>query len=275
MTSVASLPWYDLPELRAHTDHLWRRVARALRDRGVKHVPVALDRETPLEAQWASPRFLFGQCCGYDVVLTHRERLRAVARPVYDGARAGPGRYRSLVLVSRTCDARSIEDLRGLRCVVNGCSSHSGMSVLRGLVSPLHVGGRFFSSVEVSGAHERSLDALAEGRADVAAIDSVVYALLARYRPAALAGLRVLVETPSAAAPPFVTSVHTPRAEVRTIRAALEEAFQDPDLVETRAALLLRGVLEVGTETYRSIRTCAERARARGYEMAETAPALA
>jgi ABC-type phosphate/phosphonate transport system substrate-binding protein len=103
----------------------------------------------------------------------------------------GP-RYNSFVVISEDSSAKRFEDLRGARCVVNEMTSHSGMNALRGLMAPLHRGGRFFSEVAISGSHVASLATVAAGAADVAAIDCVTYELLRRYRPESLR--RVLVE---------------------------------------------------------------------------------
>ena len=62
------------------------------------------------------------------------------------------------------------------------------MSALRALIAPHAASGRFFAEVRVSGAHSASLAMVARGEADVAAIDCVVHALLARHRPGALHG---------------------------------------------------------------------------------------
>lgn len=264
-TSTASLPWYDLPEIRAQTDRLWRRIAGTLRSHGLEGVPSRLVRSDAYEALWHSPRFLLGQCCGYDLVLPHAARLQPVATPVYAGSRAAPGRYRSLVVVSEACDAAHLGQLRGLRCVVNGATSHSGMNVLRALLAPLSKQGRFFSDVALSGSHEASIAALGDGSADVAAIDSVVFSLLERHRPAALDGLRVLCETPCAGAPPFVTSAATSPQHVERMRAALGEAMADPELAATRRALQLEGIVEFAPDDYRSIVASEERARAYDY----------
>ncbi len=82
----ASLLWYDFAEIRS-TDEFWRGLAQALRARGLDDVPGELDRALPHEDQWRSPRLLFSQARGYDVVLGFREQLRLVATPLY----AAPG----------------------------------------------------------------------------------------------------------------------------------------------------------------------------------------
>jgi hypothetical protein len=61
---VASLPMYDLPELREATDELWRALAARLQNRGID-APVTLERdETNLDAVWSDPRLLLSQTCG-------------------------------------------------------------------------------------------------------------------------------------------------------------------------------------------------------------------
>jgi hypothetical protein len=68
----ASLPWYDLPELREVTDWFWSCLAGNLRERGFKQVPEKINRELPYDQQWTSGRLLFSQACGYDVLLAYR-----------------------------------------------------------------------------------------------------------------------------------------------------------------------------------------------------------
>jgi ABC-type phosphate/phosphonate transport system substrate-binding protein len=116
------------------------------------------------------------------------------------------------------------------------------MNALRALIAPLGRDGRFFRAVEMSGAHSASLAMVARGEADVAAIDCVVHALLARHRPTALAGTRPLVHTASAAAPPFVTHARAGDDRARRLRAALVQAFEDPALAAAREDLLLAGI---------------------------------
>src|SRR5262249_11090948 len=155
--------------------------------------------------------------------LGHADRLRIVATPHFAFAGCDGPHYRSLIVVREGCPAASIEQLRGLRCVINTPTSHSGMNVLRSLVAPLHERGRFFGSVAISGAHELSIELLRADEADVAAIDCVTYGLLQRYRPSALEGTRVIHRTASVPAPPYVTSASTPNDVVGALRAALHE----------------------------------------------------
>jgi ABC-type phosphate/phosphonate transport system substrate-binding protein len=110
---------------------------------------------------------------------------------------------------------------------------------------------------------------VARGEADVAAIDCVIHALLARHRPAALAGTRPLGRTPRAPAPPFVTRADFDDATVARLRAALFRACRDPSLEAARADLLLAGVAALPGLAYARIKAFERFAARRGY------PALA
>ena len=263
--TLASLPWYDLREVRAANDALWDRVASELRARGVVHVPIGLDRSVHYETQWTSPRFLFGQACGYDVRIAHADRLQLVAVPCYTAPGCEGPTYRSFIVVREDSTYEQLEDLRGARSVVNSPTSHSGMNILRDMVAPLHEDGKFFGSIEVSGSHEASLAMLSRQRVDVAAIDCVTFALLERHRPAALSGLRVLVETEPHAAPPFVTGATTSEETVRLLQDALVVALRDRRLRDVFDSLLLGGIEMLPASAYQSIESAELRARQLGY----------
>ena len=194
---IASLPWYDLEEIRPSTDRLWRRLAVALRERGVEGVPDSLERWIPYEDQWRSPRLLFSQACGYDVVLPFRDHLKVVAAPIY----AAPGclgcEHQSFVVVREDSGFERIEDLRGRRLAINTPTSHSGTNVIRWLVAALGASKPFFGGVSLSGSHSNSIDMVREESADVASVDCVSYELLSRYRRHALRNIRILQATPA------------------------------------------------------------------------------
>lgn len=250
---LASLPWYDLAEVRGAHDALWSAVAGRLRAAGVDTVPERLERGVDYRVQWRSGRLLLGQACGYDVAAAQARALRVVATPRFDVEGCVGARYRSFVVVRRRSAIHGVADLRGGRCVINTETSHSGMNALRRLVAPLRRGGPFFGEVLVSGAHERSVEVVASGAADVAAIDCISYALLARHRPAALADLRILCRTELAPAPPFVTSAATPAWQVEAIRVALDEVLTHAPDPAPWSTLPLRGVSVLPRDAYASL----------------------
>jgi ABC-type phosphate/phosphonate transport system substrate-binding protein len=262
---IASLPWYDLREIRWATDRFWGCVSEHLRAQGVDDVPAAPERGLSCFEQWTRPELLFSQACGYDVRLAYAEHLQLVATPCYAAPGCEGPTYSSFVVVHADAGYREPLDLRGARCVINTPTSHSGMNILRSLVAPLHQDGRFFSSVLVSGAHSASLGHIVDGTADVAAVDCVTYELLRRHRPAALASTRVLARTERVAAPPFVTRRATPPETVAALRRALAAALADPGCEEARRAMLLEGAEPLTLESYRRIAELEELAGQYGY----------
>lgn len=261
----ASLPWYDLAEVRQATDALWRELRRQFLLAGISKVPFRLNREVAYQRQWSSPRFLFGQACGYDARIAYADHLQVVATPCYDVSGCDGGNYSSFVVVREDSRFESVEDLRGTRCVINTPTSHSGMNVLRALVAPLHSEGRFFSMVQISGSHERSLRMIQREEVEVAAIDCVTYALLSRYRPSELAETRVLHCTEHVPAPPYVTSASTPPETLAAMRKAIIRAIELPSMASVRSALFIAGVRILLDEAYVPIEALASLANDYSY----------
>ena len=263
--ALASLPMYALPELRPALAALWAGIAADLRRHGVADVPLALAEEQPAGGIWSSPALLLSQCCGADLVGAWAGRLVPLATPCYRAQGCAGARYVSLVVVRAGAPARALEDLRGTVAAINHPDSHSGSNALRALIAPLARHGRFFGRVEVSGSHAASLAMVAKGAADVAAIDCVSHALLARHRPAALAGTRVLYRSAAAPALPFVTRAGASAGLIARLQAALRRACAEPALATARAALLLDGVAILPPSAYLRIRAFARLAARHGY----------
>lgn len=267
---LACLPWYDLVETQEATDRLWRLVAMELERCGQAQVPRELDRRADYESQWSSPDLLLGQACGYDVYCANNHNLQIVGVPLYDLPGCEGPRYRSFVIVREDSNYTSLEDLRGARCVINSPRSHSGMNSLRALVAPLSEGGRFFDSVQVSGAHERSLDLVRLDRADVAAIDCITYGLLMRHRPEALAPTRIVHHTEALTAPPYVTASKTSLHVCGILFEALERGIAALSHAD-RTQLGLLGIAPATMADYSGIQEMADLAWSESYtEMSQS-----
>jgi len=265
MNRIASLPWYDLKEVRSATNALWRELAQQLRLAGVPLIPDQLNRNIAYELQWTSADFLFGQACGYDVRMAYADHLQVVATPCYKVPGCEGSNYSSFVVVREDSPFAFIEDLRGTRCVINTPTSHSGMNVLRALVAPLHCEGRFFSEVQMSGSHERSLQMIQRCEVDVAAIDCVTYALLTKYRGREIEGTRVLHRTQHVASPPYVTASSTPGEVLALMREAILRTFALPSLAKAKSMLLISGVEVLPDDAYMPIESLAAMARRHNY----------
>lgn len=178
----AMLPMYDWPEARANVDHFWAAVRTALQAEGID-APSELSRPHDLHAAWADDALLIGQTCGLPLVhdLAEVAVIGAFDNQLED---TPPGWYHSALVVDASNPATDVEALRGATVAVNSAESQSGHAVWRHELGRRGLTGTFFGDVIVSGGHRQSIQAVAEGRADVAAIDAVSLRLATRHEPA-------------------------------------------------------------------------------------------
>ncbi len=247
---TASLPMYDIPEVRDANDKFWSALADNIIQNGLKNVPECLSHDRPVREFWDDGDLFISQCCGYDVVERYKGLLRPVATPRYAAFGCLGENYCSIVVVSEDCPYSDVRDMAGVVAAINGPESHSGMNSLRHLVAQRQSKGRFFSEVKISGSHKASLELVRNRSADVAAIDSVTLTMLNKYYDGTLDGLKILGTTYSAPAPPYVVNATMPEKDVHKIRDAILQTFADPALVECRKALLLDGVTLAQQEDY-------------------------
>jgi ABC-type phosphate/phosphonate transport system substrate-binding protein len=107
------------------------------------------------------------------------------------------------------------------------------MNLLRHRLAPLHRNGRFFAGVGISGSHRESLRWLREDKADLAAIDSVTFAYLARHAEEEVAGLRVITRSAFSPTLPYITAAGATEEQAGQIRQAMNQTLQTlPDVAE-------------------------------------------
>ncbi|MCG8693091.1 MAG: PhnD/SsuA/transferrin family substrate-binding protein [Minwuiales bacterium] len=248
--AVVSLPMYDLPEIREATDAWWSGLAGHIRNAGVDEVPARLNRAETAQDTWRDPALLFSQTCGYPLTHEFRDTLGLVATPAYRAPGCSGADYCSYLVVRDNAAAGSIADLYGSAAAVNAVDSQSGCNALFAAAAPYAQGGAFFSRIALSGAHADSIAMVRDGGADVAAIDAVTLALIERYRPAALRGIRRLAETPAAPGLPYVTRGDADGGLVDALWRGLQAALADPLLADARDALLIAGAERLAITAY-------------------------
>ena len=236
---VAALPMYDLVELKPATDRFWQALRDRLDQAGIADLPQTLSRPDRLTEFWCQPNLLLSQTCGYPLVTELQDAVQLVATPVYSAPGCEGSNYRSVIIVRASAKFCNLGELRGGICAINTDDSHSGMNILRAELASFLPLTPFFSNVRVTGGHAASLAAIQNGEADIAAIDCVTFALLARWRPEAVSGLRILAWTQAAPALPIITNRHTSMHVLHEIRRALDAVMGDPALQTIRQMLLL------------------------------------
>ncbi len=251
-TGLAALPMYDWPELRDETDALWRAISKRLAPLGLP-APPALSRGISPTEIWNAADLVLAQTCGYPYVTRLRDRVGYVGTPVYDAPGCSGYRYSSLLVVRRDDPAQQFADLRGRRAAINDEASLSGAIALKAQIAAVGAGSGFFSAVVPSGGHRQSMRLVAEGRADIAAIDAVCFALARRHDPAIVAELRMLGETPLLPGLPLIAGPAIAAGRLPAIHKAILEAIVDDVGADIREALLLAGLARPDAAVYDDI----------------------
>ncbi len=234
---IASLPMYDWPEVRAATDAWWSGLARHLK------VLIELDRRADHRVPWRCDDLYFSQTCGYPFTHEFKGLLNYVGTPHYAVEGCEGALYRSVVFAR---ERLPLEAFRGAIAAANAPDSMSGMLALKLVFGPLAIDGVFFSKAIETGGHINSLAAVREGLADVCAVDAVCAGLARRYRPDYLEGLVEIARSPQAPGLPYVTR----NGNTDAIRAALANAFADPELQGARDQLFLSGCSVLEPQSY-------------------------
>ena len=117
----------------------------------------------------------------------------------------------------------------------------------------------------MTGSHEASVTAVADGGADLASIDCVSFALLERGRPELIERVAIVAESPLSPCLPFIAAASLPASTIAAVREALFAALADPDLAETRAALGLKGARVAAPADYDRVIEIEREAAAMGY----------
>ena len=240
---------YDWPEVHGAVDALWAAIYWGLRDAGID-APEGVWRPDRPEDLWTHPDLLIGEICGYQIVNELRGRVEVLG--VLDRGVDGcePGDYRSVLVCRDDDSAVGLEDFRDRTVAVNGHRSQSGYGALVHEVAPLAVDGRFFDSEVTTGSHRGSMRAVADGRADVTAIDEVSWRLGLDHEPV-VDRLRIVVWTEPTPGVPLVTSWTNAGLRDR-LNDAISTAVADLD-VKVREPLHLYGYRPRPTSDYEVI----------------------
>ena len=253
MNNLLALPMYALhpPATRA----LMQAVVTLLAQHDTEAQPVWPD---DLLVHWRDDRLLLSQTCGYPLV-SQLPAVQLVGTFHYQAAGCSGRDYRSW-LVARDKQA-TLADFNGQRAVANSTDSQSGYNALRFVAARQGVS---FSQLLLSGGHRQSLAALRDSQADIAAIDCVSWALLARYAPDELRGLHIIGETPAAPGLPLITAASTSAARLATLRTALHQLVSDPAWRGVCNDNLISGFSTVQRDDYQDVLAWEQQAAALG-----------
>ena len=127
------------------------------------------------------------------------------------------------------------------------------MNALRHAIAPLALHGRFFSNVAESSSHGASLQMVADGWTDVAAVDCITYGYLALHAPHVLDGLRSVCRTASTPGLPLIALNGVDEATATLLRQVLLRVFTQDAAGTPASRLRLTGFASTQLTDYDSI----------------------
>lgn len=194
--------------------------------------------------------FLVGQVCGITLAKAPVGRFHYLATPVMDDDAVPEGHYNSLIITPRNggIDTLAAYDPARHRTVINEPGSFSGAITFAAHLR--QTTGHEVDSPLLSGGHLASVGMVAAGRAQLAAIDRVSFALASAARPDDVAAVRVIDETAFYPGLPFVADgALSPRMMDRLHDRLLAFRTQ-PAWLEMAAILRLRDMTVLNATDY-------------------------
>lgn len=241
---IASLMMYARPELEAAHARYWALIRDALALRGID-APATLSNDADEFEVWNDPGLVLSQTCGMPYRTWLHENVTLIGTPDFGVPDCPPGYYNSAIVVRADDPRGTLADFAEARFTYNQTFSQSGYAAPYAQTRPL---GFWFADRTQSHGHVNSSRAVAEGRADIAALDAVSWRLIAHYEPFARR-LRVLEYTAPTPGLPYIAAAGVD--QVATFEAINEAiaALNDAD----RAALGVRGLVAIPKEEYLAI----------------------
>jgi len=236
------LGMYDMPALQGANDRFWAAI-RARLGKG----PSALTRDMDFWDIWESPDLLFAQTCGMPYRTRLQGQVSLIGTPDYRLPDCPPGYYCSVFVAHRDAPEQALSAFEGRRFAYNEAVSQSGWA------APMtHLRARHINMGErvQTGAHSASARAVADGTADLAALDLLTWELLKSHDPVSTF-LRVIARTDPTPGLPYITA---PTQDAHVLADAVRAAITDLD-ADDRAALHLHDLIAIPHQTYLSIPT--------------------
>jgi ABC-type phosphate/phosphonate transport system substrate-binding protein len=247
----------------------WRRFLSVIvRRAGVEITVMEENDPTPLDELWRRADMGCMFMCGYPWAM-RRDRPRLLAAPVPSPPRYGDRPvYVTDFIVRADSPYTRLEDTFGRTIAYSIEHSHSGYNAPRYHLLAYRTPERqkFYSSVIGPFVRQRPvIEAVIDGRADVAAVDGYGLDLLRRHAPEVGNRVRVIETTVPAPSAPLVASPGTPPDACERLTAALLQAHTMPELKSTLDDVLISRFVRVAPSEFDVFLERERAAEAAGY----------
>lgn len=241
---IASLPMYDRPECAGAHARYWSLIRVQLAAQGIDS-PARLAQEKDERSVWTDPNLVLSQTCGMPYRLWLHGKVALIGTPDFGLDGCPPGYYCSLLIVRRHEPRQTVEEFADATFAYNQTTSQSGYAAPYQHCLPY---GFWFRNRRHKEQHLNSARAVANGCADIAALDAVSWRLMARFDRFA-SRLRVLDRTEPTPGLPYIAAATADSARTYTAVEAAIAALTDDD----RDLLGIRGLVAIAPETYLAV----------------------
>ncbi len=192
-----------------------------------------------------------GWTCGAPFVEDHQSYgQQLIVVPLFQGE----PHYSSVVLTRRTGNERTLSDFKGKVLAYSDPRSNSGYFVPAYALREKGINiNEYFRLLINAGNHERSIEAVLGGLADVAAVDEYVWVEYLKYHPEAGKALREVERFGPFPFTPIVAGPAVKQADIENIRRALVSLSSVPEGKSILASFGLDGFVEKPVAFYAPI----------------------
>lgn len=204
---------YDWPETRRETDAFFHEFVTRMGLEGQINLMRPSD-ESNIATLWRAPNLLLGQTCWGPMNRGLARDVTVLAQPDYSTFDGGDGPFYRSAFVARA----------PLKTKAHRRFAYNARDSLSGYIAPNldleHGLEDTFGTMIETGAHRASIKAVADGQADIAAIDCRTWAMAQPHEPAAQ-NLAVVQWTQPRLGLPYICSPKIPQPLARQAQAAL------------------------------------------------------
>ena len=175
--------------------------------------------------------------------------LEAIAVPIIGGKTS----YQSYIIVANTNPAQRLEDLKGSIFAFTDSLSLTGRLYPTAAINALGFKtGDFFRKTFFTASHDKSIISVAEGVADAAAVDSLIFDSLLNNPESATHRVKIIHASPPFGMPPIVVPAELDKTEKRSLLKILLNMAEDPHGKEILDSLGMDGFVIPDATMYRS-----------------------
>lgn len=236
---IANLMMYARPELEEAHNRYWQLIRKHLTGHGISS-PLTLSQDADEFDVWKHPQLVLSQTCGMPYRLFLHGSVNLVGTPDYGLADCAPGFYRSALITRADRKPAPLASFANATIAYNQTISQSGYAAL---INHANCHGVSLKPSLQTHSHLQSAFAVADGRADLAALDAVTWRLIEKYEPVA-SDLAVLEWTEPTPGLPYITALD-PAPVFDAVSRAIAELP-----AAMRQSLGIRGLVKIPASEY-------------------------